>query len=231
MNIGANDVSTMLSKSTMVGGNPQLSNSSLVKETDKQRETEKARDADPESSSANDTQTVSTNSGANRSGQTRRFGQDQSLQRLGRGSVQWQDQEGHQGSEWLPPSLRPQAKGAGTSNAFNVPYWLYSKHTEETQEDNPLVAHKRLLNCLKGMVHNDIQQYVRSNNPPYPKRTLREFHSLLSEGASEPVRTQSAFQMSGERMGLTRQNWERQQSIATMFSDPPEPGSGFEMVA
>jgi len=186
MAVGAQDFAHMMNKSQMVGNTQNLNVTQQVRELEKQREAEAARDADPDST-AQDTTRVSSSSGTRRTGESRRLGQDSgALQRLGRGRVEWQDSEHGQGAEWLPPSLRPQSKTAG-SGPYNIPYWLQTQVRQDTDE-SPRSAHFRLLNGLRKMVHNEIHQYVKNNEPPYAKKTLRDIFSLLQvEGPPNPA--------------------------------------------
>jgi hypothetical protein len=233
MGIGAQDAANMMNKSQMVGNTQALRADQQIKETDKSRESEKARDADPESTAENTT-SVGSSSGANRTGDVRKNGQEaRGLHRLGRGQVEWQDQEKNKGSEWLPPNLRPQAKSAGTSNAYNIPYWLMSSRGEKPGEDNPASSHRRLLNGLRNMVHTEIQQYIKSNEPPYAKKTLREIYNVLGEDSDSGQQSAPASQnAAGEVAGLTNTNWTRAQAtVAMLENEQPEPGEAFEMVA
>ncbi|MBM3463406.1 MAG: hypothetical protein FJX76_15005 [Armatimonadetes bacterium] len=225
----------MMNKSSMVGYTQHLRADQQVKETDKSKETEKARDSDAEATTAENTTSVGSSSGASRTNQARRNGQEAGgLHRLGRGQVEWQNQERNQGSEWLPPTLRPQAKGAG-GNAYNVPYWLLSNGSEQPHSENPQAAHKRLLNGLKNMVHTEIQQYIKSNEPPYAKKTLREIYNVLQDD-SAPVqagpRPSQNQNLNGDPVGFTATNFRRAQSTFAMLHDESAgPGEEFESVA
>ena len=232
MNIGANDVSTMLNKSSMVGQAQQLRVDQKVKETEKPAASEEARDADPESTTADNNQTVGSGAGATRPQQARRFGQGmEGLRGLNRGTVEWQNQGSGKGGAWLPPHLMPQARGAGTE--FNIPYWLRMQQQEQKQAESPEANQRKFLNSLRSMIHTEIQQYVKANNPPYAKKTLREFHSLLSDDVGPTflsVQNQGK-RLSGETSGYNRKNWESLENVYTMFQNPPEPGSELSMVA
>ncbi len=232
MNVGAQNMASMMSKAQQVGFAQQLRTDQTVKETDRQRETEAARDSDPESSTASNTRSVGSSSGANRAQVGRGLGQEEArgLSRLERGGVEWQEQEKNQGSEWLPPSLRPQAKGAGTSNAFNIPYWL-EKRDQQQESESPLAAHRKLLTGLKNMVNTEIQQYVKSNEPPYAKKTLREIYNVLQEESTGGAPPQQ-HNVTGEVAGLNAKNWSQAQNTFNMLENPqPELGEAFEMVA
>lgn len=227
MNIGANDVANIANKSSMVGQAQQLRVDQRVKETNKTSETEQARDTDAEATAAENTGSVGSSSGANRNAPVRRFGQESS----NRGSADWQKSGSDAGWDGLPTCLRPQFKSAGTSNAFNVPYWL-AQQDEQPQSSSPLANQNRLLNGLRSMLNNEIHQYTSAQAPPYSKRTLREFHEVLSDGTpSFRPSADSGFTVLGERSGLTKRNWQRAQGFATMFGSERGPAEAFDKVA
>lgn len=234
MGIGANDVSNMMNKAQSVGYAQTLRADQQIKETDRSRETERARDANPEASTVSNTQNVGSSAGATRTGAARRNGEEaRGLQRLNRGSVEWQqERDSENGTDWLPPSLQPQSRTAGANNANNIPYWL-SYRPEQKVEENPTSAHRRLLNGLKNMCHTEIQQYVKTNEPPYAKKALREIYGVLRNevdgGSGEPAAHQT---LGGEPSGISGQNWQRAESSLQMLDNPPvEAGAAFEMVA
>jgi len=230
MAVGANDMANMMNKSQMVGHTQNIRATEHVKETDKARETEAARDADPESSTAENTTSVGSSSGASRTQLQDRGRHDlRGLQRLGRGQVEWQDEQQNQGSEWLPPSLRPQARGAGSS-PLNIPYWLQSQPKQQADGD-PSASHRRLLNGLRNMVSTEIQQYVKSNEPPYAKKTLREIYTVLDEDTNGVPPAQKR-NVTGDPGGLTVGNWRRAWTTQQQIDNPqPDPGEAFEAVA
>src|SRR5262245_41104519 len=122
MAVGAQDANNMIFKSQMVGHTQHLQQDQKVKETDKSRETEKARTENPESTSSSGSLNVNSNSGAARTAPRRRMGNEQRLQRLGHGQVDWSESEGQSqqdGAHWLPPSLQPHSRGAGSANNWN----------------------------------------------------------------------------------------------------------------
>lgn len=238
MNIGANDVSTMLNKSSMVGGAQQLRVDQRIKETDKTAEAEKSRDQDAEATTADNGGNVGSAAGAGRTAPNHRGGQElRGMGRLYRGSVEWQQERnsGNQGSNWLPPSLQPQARGAGTSNPYNVPYWLTSDpQSEQPQEDNPLASHRRLISGLRSMVKNDIEQYVKSSEPPYEKKTLREFYTLLSDGGTGGGTNAPSLggnRLTGQPLGYNRSNWDSAENVTVMFRNGPRVGDQLDWVA
>lgn len=230
MTVGANDVNNMLNKSQMLGHTQQLRTDQTVKETDKQRETEKARTAG-ESTDSSGSKSVNSNSGTARTASRRRLGtEQQGVQRLGRGQVEWGERE-QESSEWLPPSLQPHSKGAGSSNEWNIPYWLTSQ--EQPHSDSPMAQHKRLLNGLRTMVKTEIEQYTKQNEPIYAKKTLREIFSVLSDDdAGVKSGPRNTTTLAGEPSGYTHGNVRRARGLFDMLENPrPQPGEGFEMVA
>lgn len=233
MGIGANDATNMMNKSSMVGFTQKLGADQQIKESDRAKEAEQARESDPESTTASNTRSVSSSSGAGRSQESRRMGQEsRGLGRLNRGTVEWQDEEKNQGGGWLPPSLRPQSQTAGTANQFNIPHWLMSQKANQPGADTPLTTHRKLLNGLKAMVNIEIQQYVKANEPPYAKKTLREIYNVLGEEASASSTPKKPLTTNGEPAGLNNANWQRAQSVFNMLENPPpEPGEAFEQVA
>lgn len=224
-------MNNMIAKSQMVGQAQQLRVDQTIKETDKTSETEKARTAATESSESSGSKSVNSNSGTARTAPRRRLGQDQSLQRLGRGQVEWSERE-EEGQSWLPPSLQPHSKGAGTANDWNIPYWLMAR--EQPQNDSAMSQHKRLLNGLRTMVKTEIDQYTKQNEPLYAKKTLREIYSVLKDdgGSLSAPPPQSAFTMANEPAGFTQANIRRARNTFDMLENPrPAPGEAFEMVA
>jgi len=231
MNIGSNDAMNMAAKSQMVGYTQSLRPDQQIRETDKSQEIEKARDADAESTTASNTLHVGSSTGAVRTQPRRRSGPESgALQRTGVGRTDW-DSESGQGSEWLPPSLRPQSRTAGASNEWNVPYWLAGQH-QEPREDSPFVQHRRLLNGLKSYVNIEIQQYVKSNDPPYAKKVLRDIYNVLDDDSGPHTTQPTRPGITGEPTGLTGPNWSRAESTIAMLENPPvEPGEALDMVA
>ena len=232
MSIGAGDAANMVFKSQMTGVSHNLQAPQAIKEADRGRETERTRDADPDAA-AEDAEGAGSSSGATRAETRPRVGSGQDryrLHRLGRGQADWGDMEHGQG--WLPPTLRPQARTAGTSNPFNVPYWLMQKD-EKTGSDNPLAAHRKLLNGLRTMVNVDIQQYIKSNEPPYAKKTLRDIYNVLNDGQAPtgaPPNRESA--LTGDPTGLNVVNWRRAHATYNLLEFPqPQLGEAFEEVA
>jgi hypothetical protein len=237
MQVNANDAANLVYKSQMVGMQQNLRTDQTVKETQKQQETERARDSNPESS-GQDGLSVGSSSGAVRTTPQKKNQQQsvQGQQKLYRGSVEWGDtSKPQQGDEWLPPSLRPQSRQAGTSNSYNVPYWLMNNNlpgqSQNQQNESPQATHRRLLNGLKNMVNIDIQQYVKSNDPPYAKKTLREIYNVLTEDNPQAPQPGKPG-LTGEPAGLSSNNWVRAHTTMSLIENPPPtPGEGFEMVA
>jgi hypothetical protein len=231
MSVGAQDANNMVFKSQMVGVSQNLRTDQTVKETDKQRETEQARTDNPESAETGGSKNVTSNGGVARTAPRRRMGRDSSLHRLGHGQVDWSENEsGGQGKDWLPPSLQPHSRGAGSANQWNIPYWLMAK--DQPQNDSPIAQHKRLLNGLRTMVNTEIQQYTKQNEPLYAKRTLREIYSVLSEEGPTPQSAPGATAVTNDPAGMTPTNFRRAMNTFNMLENPqPQPGEAFEMVA
>jgi hypothetical protein len=231
VNIGANDASNVVFKSQMTGVSQNLRSPQSVKETDKSRDTEQTREADPESTP--DSQGVGSAAGTARPTPNKHSGQEFMLGRLGRGQVQW-NEDAEYGQGWLPAILRPHSRTAGTSNEWNVPYWLLGNE-DQHGSDSPMAAHRKLLNGLRSMVNVDIQQYIKSNDPPYAKKTLRDIYNVLNEdgsaggGVPQGARQQA---MTGDPGGLNATNWKRAMATFDLLENPqPELGEAFEMVA
>lgn len=220
--IGTSDVTSMLGKSSMVGQTQQLRVDQRAKETDR------ARDA--ETGEEGDSSLLSTDR-ADGVGRSRTIGtpDERALQRLGRGNVDWQQGGGVEGQakQSLPASLTPQSRGAGSASSFNIPFWLQTRQPE-TQTDNPRVAHTRLMKGLREMVGTELKQYVRSNNPPYDKPTLREFYDVLSDGKTAPFGPSTAR---GDAAGLNNLNWNRAQNVVSIFDERPPAGEALDLVA
>lgn len=230
MTVGAQDATNLIYKSQMVGVSQNLRTDQKVKETDKQRETEQARTENPESSDTSGSLSVNSNSGSARTAPRRRLGtEDQALHRLGRGQVDWSEQGEQKGGRWLPPSLQPHSKGAGSTSQWNIPYWLMSK--DAPQDDSPQAQHKKLINALRSMVNTEIQQYTKQNEPLYAKKTLRDIYSVLGEEGPSSGAPPKAT-LTGEPSGYTATNRRRAENAFNMLENPaPEPGEAFEMVA
>jgi hypothetical protein len=208
MNIGANDMSSMVSKSMMAGVAPQAPR---IAKTEEPRDVETVHEPeDTHEQTPLDAPPPPP----------RRF-----EQRVGRESVAWQEAPS-EGA--LPGSLRPQARGASTAGDFNIPFWLHARADQQPRSDSPIVAQRRLLNGLRSMVYTEIQQYTPKNKGTYDKQTLRDFYEVLGDNSSAPAPTRTA---AGDPVGLNARNWGRASSIASIFDDRPEPGSAFEMVA
>lgn len=232
MAVGAQDVSSMLNKSQMIGHTQQLRTEQTVKELDKQKEIEQARTDSSESATSSGSKSVNSNSGTARTASRRRLGTEQPLRQLGQGRVEWDEQEQKSGQDWFPPSLQPHSKGAGSASQWNIPYWLMQ--SEQPHSDAPMAQHKRLLNGLRTMVKTEIEQYTKQNEPMYARKTLRDIYSVLSDEA-QGARSASPHgfsTMSGDPAGYNQANARKARGMFDIFNSArPSPGDGFRMVA
>ncbi len=232
MSIGAQDTANIAYKSQLAGQPQQLRADQTIKETDKSRETEKTRDSDPESTTSSGSTAVTSSGNARRSENSRKLqgGQDRSVGRLGRGSVEWGEDTQETG-QWLPPGLQPQSRSAGTASNFNIPYWLLN-NGDSGQSSSPSAQHQRLLTGLRTMVNNELQQYVKSNEPPYSKKTLRDIHGVLSDGGSSSADGSARLTTSGDPGGYNKTNTTRARNTLSIFDQQPkQTGVALEMVA
>ena len=228
--LNAGDAANLIFKAQLTNQTQAPRAPQAIKESNRARESERAGETD---------EAESLDEGAHEEpavGLTRREGQP----RIGRR----QDQVGlgfgrrdHAGEgsvehEWLPPSLQPQARTAGTSNPWNIPYWL-ARRDDKPSSESPLVAHRRLLNGLKNKVNIDLQQYIKSNEPTYTRKTLRDLYTIFSDnpaGVSVPQGRGQA--VTGDPSGLNVVNWRRAHATYNLLEFPqPELGEAFEEVA
>ena len=234
MTVGAQDVSNMLNKSQMIGHTQQLRTEQMVKELDKQKEVEQARTDSSESATSSGSKSVNANSGTARTANRKKLGNEQALRELGRGRVEWDEQsDKSSGKEWLPPSLQPHSKGAGSASEWNIPFWLMQ--SDQPRSESPMAQHKRLLNGLRTMVKTEIEQYTKQNDPIYAKKTLREIYSVLSDDGPQAQTTPAArgfATVNGDAAGYTQANVRRARGMFDILEDSrPSPGDGFQMVA
>jgi len=221
MAVAANDAAKMMSKAQMTGYTQQLRADQKIREVDKQREMEAARDADPDSGVGDDAGYVGSSAGATRTLQARRTGSEP----VGRGAVDWGKSE--EGID-LPPSLRPQARGAG-STPLNVPYWLLP---QEKGEDSAATRHRRLLDGMRKMVRYEIEQYVQTDDALYSKKTLRAVYDMLRDERSPAPPVQPSHNWAGEVPGLSFANLDRARVTRQVIEHPtPRPGQLFDLVA
>lgn len=230
MPVGNNFVNeaAMAQKAQMVGMPNKAHAVTNVREAKEPPRIQETRES--EETAENDPKRVNTTAPSNRVDARRRISQDNgSSRRLERGSADWTEADRR---DWrdLPPSLRPLSKSAGDSHAWNVPYWLLTDGNKQ-QEESAVGCHYRLLNGLKTMVHNDIQQYVKGNNP-YPKKTLREIYNVLGDEKPSHSPGLEERNLTGAPSGLTHSNWTRAQStIDALENPPPDPGIDLNLVA
>lgn len=233
MSVGAQDVNNMLSKSQMIGHTQQLRTEQTVKELDKQKEVEQARTDSSESATSSGSKSVNANSGTARTANRKKMGNEPGLRELGRGRVEWDESsEKSGGNEWLPPSLQPHSKGAGSTSEWNIPYWLMQ--TAQTRSEAPMAQHKRLLNGLRTMVKTEIEQYTKQNEPIYAKKTLREIYSVLNDDAQSTLSPspRGFATLGGEPAGYNTSNVRRARGMFDILENTrPSPGDGFQMVA
>lgn len=221
MGVAANDASNLMARAQMTGYTQNLRPDQQIREVDKQRETEAARDADPDSGVGDEPGHVGSSTGATRMQQNRRSG----FEPLGRGHVEWGER--NEGLD-LPPSLRPQARIAG-STPFNVPYWLLPR---EQPEDSPAARFHRLRDGMRQMVHNEIVQYVKRDDTLYTKKTLRAVYDMLRNPQSSAPAPPPTHNHAGEVSGLTLANLGRAHAVQQMIEHPaPQPGMMLDWVA
>lgn len=221
MAVAANDASKVMARAQMTGYTQSLRPDQQIREVDKQREMEAARDADPDSGVGDEPGHVGSSTGATRMQQNRRSG----FEPLGRGQVDWGER--NEGID-LPPSLRPQARIAG-STPFNVPYWLLPR---ERIEDSAAARFHRLRDGMRRMVHNELSQYVKREDSLYTKKTLREVHDMLADKRPSGFVPPPSLNCAGEVSGLTVANLGRARAIQQSIELPaPQPGMMLDRVA
>lgn len=221
MGVAANDATKVMVRAQMTGYTQSLRPDQQIREVDKQREMEAARDADPDSGVGDESGHVGSSTGATRMQPNRRSG----FEPLGRGQVEWGER--NEGID-LPPSLRPQARSAG-STPFNLPYWLLPR---EQTEDSAAARYHRLRDGMRQMVHNEIIQYVKSDDALYTKKTLRVVYDMLRNPQSPAPAPQPTHNYAGEVAGLTLANLGRAHAVQQMIENPaPQPGMTLDWVA
>lgn len=221
VNVGANDLNNVLTKSSMVGQGPQMRNDARLRETEN-----RTVDSDVDSESREDSVSFGQRPSADEKPAPRHLsGEMRGLSRREQGGVSWQDQP--QTSE-LPTGLQAQTRNATARGDFNVPFWLKSRTTDGTAPESPLASKHRLLNGLRGMLNNEIKQYVKSNTT-YTKSTLRSLYDVLDSGRGPGP---SRLTLLGEPAGLNMRNLTLLENTMTVFDgEPKQVGRGLDRVA